>query len=146
MKIKFLLNHPFAEEKKKKYFMCKAISSLNSYGTHCYHSAASQLEKQDQWPKREALKLIRQVGGPGPNEQGKERGQPSVAKCPAEKKPGLQITINTSSSNPPSSKQTPGDTGQTLAGSKHNFILQDFQNSHHASIHFFLFLLFNSTY
>ena len=45
MKIKFLLNHPFAEGEKKKYFMCKAISSLNSYGTHCYHSAASQLEK-----------------------------------------------------------------------------------------------------
>lgn len=27
-----------------------------------------------------------------------------------------------------------------------SFILQDFQDSHHASIHFFLFLLFKSTY
>jgi hypothetical protein len=64
MKIKFLLNHPFAEKKMSTLFMCKATSSFNSYGTHYHYPAASLLEKQDYWPKREELKLISQVGSP----------------------------------------------------------------------------------
>lgn len=103
MKIKFLPNHPFSEGEKKKsfiYLCAKQYHLLIATRTHHYYPAASRLEKQDQRPKREELKLISQGGGPRINKQEKGTGWSSVNTRPAEKElreprlgPGLEIAI-----------------------------------------------------
>lgn len=91
------------------------------------------------------FKLIRQVGGPGPNEQGKERGQPSVAMSLQRENFRLQLTRDAlilHLQNRPQVTQV----RLWLAPQTVSDFLQDFQDSHHASIHFFSFSLSNSTY